>query len=112
MINIDTGEAIKCEDPPEQVVEEDTTCVPENDDFSQVEPKQDTTTSEPGEIVFYSYEQLKVKSTDPVEGINYKEREVHLSDTEFEQVLGMTKSEFYTQPKWKQDMQKKKVDLF
>lgn len=109
---IGTGEVIKCEDHHEQVVEEDTTCVSENDDSNQVEAKQDTTTSDTGEIVFYSYEQLKVKSTDPVEGINYKEREVHLSDTEFEEVLGMTKLEFYAQPKWKQDMQKKKVDLF
>ncbi|MFS7932109.1 putative villin headpiece [Helianthus anomalus] len=31
---------------------------------------------------------------------------------EFESVLGMTREEFYKLPKWKQDLTKKKVDLF
>lgn len=38
--------------------------------------------------------------------------QAYLSDAEFESVLGMTKEAFNAQPKWKRDMQKKKVDLF
>ncbi|XP_020107953.1 villin-2 [Ananas comosus] len=64
-----------------------------------------------GETTF-NYEQLKAKSTTPVRGIDYKRREAYLSDTEFQTVFGMAKEAFYRQPKWKQDMQKRKVDLF
>lgn len=38
--------------------------------------------------------------------------QAYLSDEEFESVLGMTKEAFYKVPKWKQDVHKKKVDLF
>lgn len=87
-----------------------------------------------GITTIFCYEQLKTKSENPVEGINYKRREVatccmfhafktlikyhnflsqaYLSDEEFERVLGMTKEAFYKLPKWKQDMNKKKADLF
>lgn len=60
----------------------------------------------------FSYEQLRAKSENPVTGIDFKRREAYLSDEEFEAVLGMTKEVFYKLPKWKQDMTKKKVDLF
>lgn len=60
----------------------------------------------------FSYERLKAKSRKPVIGIDYKRREAYLSDEDFQTVLGMTKEAFYQQPKWKQDMQKRKVDLF
>ncbi|XP_076955070.1 villin-2-like [Bidens hawaiensis] len=60
----------------------------------------------------FSYEQLKAKSENPVTGIDFKRREAYLSAEEFEAVLGMTKEAFYKIPKWKQDMMKKKVDLF
>lgn len=90
----------------------------------------------------FSYDQLKSKSENPVTGIDFKRREVshiksiniinsiklsfqvifnvyrhmvcqaYLSDEEFETVFGMTKEAFYKLPKWKQDMQKKKVYLF
>ncbi|CAL9097950.1 unnamed protein product [Musa textilis] len=72
------------------------------------EPKMDENC---GETTF-SYERLKAKSSDPVSRIDHKQREAYLSDAEFETVLGMTKEAFYQQPKWKQDMQKRKVDLF
>ncbi|KAL0316811.1 UNVERIFIED_CONTAM: Villin-3 [Sesamum radiatum] len=36
----------------------------------------------------------------------------YLSDEEFQSVLGMDKHAFYKLPKWKQDMLKRKVDLF
>ncbi|KAJ0575270.1 putative villin headpiece, villin/Gelsolin, ADF-H/Gelsolin-like domain superfamily [Helianthus annuus] len=60
----------------------------------------------------FSYEQLRAKSENPVTGIDFKRREAYLSAEEFEGVLGMTKEAFYKIPKWKQDMMKKKVDLF
>ncbi|CAA6668975.1 unnamed protein product [Spirodela intermedia] len=60
----------------------------------------------------FSYERLKAKSTNPAKGIDYKRREAYLSDADFQAVLGMSKEAFYRQPKWKQDMQKRKADLF
>ncbi|KAJ4978165.1 hypothetical protein NE237_008945 [Protea cynaroides] len=60
----------------------------------------------------YSYDQLSTKSAVPVRGIDLKRREFYLSDEEFQTVLGMTKEAFYRLPKWKQDVQKKKVFLF
>ncbi|KAI7754337.1 hypothetical protein M8C21_009079 [Ambrosia artemisiifolia] len=60
----------------------------------------------------FSYEQLRAKSENPITGIDFKRREAYLSAEEFEAVLGMTKEAFYKLPKWKQDMVKKKVDLF
>jgi hypothetical protein len=38
--------------------------------------------------------------------------QTYLVDNEFETVFGMTKEEFYEQPRWKQELQKKKADLF
>lgn len=38
--------------------------------------------------------------------------QAYLSDEEFQAVLGMVEEAFYKLPKWKQDMLKKKVDLF
>ncbi|CAH1432248.1 unnamed protein product [Lactuca virosa] len=60
----------------------------------------------------FSYEQLRAKSENPVTGIDFKRREAYLSGEEFEGVFGMAKEAFYKIPKWKQDMLKKKVDLF
>ncbi|KAL5995249.1 Caps the barbed end of actin filaments and is able to sever them in a calcium-dependent manner [Asimina triloba] len=62
-----------------------------------------------GEITIFGYDRVKAKSTNPATGIDYMRREAYLSDAEFESVLGMTKEAFYQQPKWKQDMQKKKL---
>ncbi|WOK99111.1 hypothetical protein Cni_G07823 [Canna indica] len=84
--------------------------VPENN-VVDPEVKEDSTVDEQGEST-YSYERLKSNSTNPVRGIDYKRREVYLSDAEFQTVFGMTKELFYQQPKWKQDVQKKKKDLF
>ncbi|XP_074574968.1 villin-2-like [Curcuma longa] len=60
----------------------------------------------------YNYERLKSNSSNPVRGIDYKRREVYLSEAEFQTVFGMTRELFYEQPKWKQDAQKRKKDLF
>lgn len=107
-----------------------------------LEPKQETAQEENdcGSRQTFSYDQLKAKSDNPVKGIDFKKREVgsimnvrclvpmkfrinvfllffrnfqaYLSDEEFQTVFGVTKEAFYKLPKWKQDMQKKKVDLF
>ncbi|XP_022747943.1 villin-2-like [Durio zibethinus] len=60
----------------------------------------------------FRYEQLKAKSENPVTGIDFKRREAYLSDEEFRTVFRMAKEAFYKLPKWKQDMLKKKADLF
>ncbi|KVH94754.1 Gelsolin domain-containing protein [Cynara cardunculus var. scolymus] len=60
----------------------------------------------------YSYEQLNTKSKNPITGIDYKKREAYLSPEEFEAIFKMTKEAFYQLPRWKQDQNKKKVDLF
>ncbi|CAM8963769.1 unnamed protein product [Rhodiola kirilowii] len=60
----------------------------------------------------FSYDQLKAKSENPVTGIDFKRREAYLSDEDFQTVFSMTKDAFKKLPRWKQDMLKKKVDLF
>nr|XP_018677162.1 PREDICTED: uncharacterized protein LOC108951158 [Musa acuminata subsp. malaccensis] len=57
-------------------------------------------TAENGGETTFSYDRLKAKSTNPVRGIDYKQREAYLSEAEFQKVLGMTKEAFYRQPKW------------
>ncbi|XP_041999575.1 villin-2-like [Salvia splendens] len=57
----------------------------------------------------YDYEQLKSKS---VPGIDYKRREAYLSEEDFQTVFEMSKEAFYQNPKWKQDLLKKKAELF
>ncbi|KAH0721258.1 hypothetical protein KY290_006737 [Solanum tuberosum] len=75
------------------------------------EPEQEETDSD-GSQITYSYERLKAKSKNPVTRIDFKRREAYLSDEEFQSILKMTKESFYKLPKWKQDIHKKKVDLF
>lgn len=78
---------------------------------SKQEVDQDGNVSETSQRTF-GYEQLKVHSDNPVTGIDFKRREAYLSDDEFQTVFGITKQAFYKLPKWKQDLQKKKFDLF
>ncbi|KAK3217866.1 hypothetical protein Dsin_011836 [Dipteronia sinensis] len=75
------------------------------------ETEQDDNGSETG-LRTFSYDQLKARSENPVTGIDFKRREAYLSDEEFQSIFGKTKEAFYKLPKWKQDMQKKKFDLF
>ncbi|KAL3533767.1 hypothetical protein ACH5RR_007288 [Cinchona calisaya] len=81
------------------------------DSEPKTDPEQDENGGEATQSTF-SYEQLRAKSDNPVTGIDFKRREAYLSDEEFQAVLGMTKEAFYKLPKWKQDMHKKKADLF
>ncbi|URD82052.1 Villin headpiece domain, partial [Musa troglodytarum] len=76
------------------------------------EATEDSNKGEPGGECTYSYERLRATSSNPVRGIDYKRREVYLSDAEFQTVFGMTKELFYQQPQWKQDVQKRKKELF
>ncbi|KAK4371484.1 hypothetical protein RND71_010959 [Anisodus tanguticus] len=92
---------------PKEIVEPAET----NGSELKPEPEQVEGGNESGQAIF-SYEQLKAKSDNPVTGIDFKRREAYLSDEEFVSVLGMKKEAFYKLPKWKQDMNKRKVDLF
>ncbi|KAJ8755566.1 hypothetical protein K2173_022145 [Erythroxylum novogranatense] len=79
------------------------------------ELKQDTEDDEhgnEGSQTTFRYDQLKVHSESPVTGIDFKRREAYLSKEDFQTVFGMEKEAFYNLPKWKQDLQKKKADLF
>ncbi|CAO2181728.1 unnamed protein product [Urochloa humidicola] len=84
---------------------------PSESDGAEAEAPEEETTENVGEATF-SYDRLISKSTDPVRGIDYKRREAYLSDSEFQTVFGMTKDAFYQQPNWKQELQKRKADLF
>ncbi|XP_074582400.1 villin-2-like isoform X2 [Curcuma longa] len=96
---------------PEAMEGDDSEGDHNDEEESEVAQEDAEITENVGECTF-NYECLKTKSSDPVRGIDYKRREAYLSDAEFESVLGMTKETFYQQPKWKQDLLKKKVDLF
>uniref|UniRef100_A0A1J3ISD7 Villin-2 n=1 Tax=Noccaea caerulescens TaxID=107243 RepID=A0A1J3ISD7_NOCCA len=69
-------------------------------------------TQEPESGVTFSYEQLRAKSENPVTGIDFKRREAYLTEEEFQSVFGMEKEAFNNLPRWKQDLLKKKFDLF
>ncbi|KAL1569389.1 Villin-3 [Salvia divinorum] len=78
------------------------------DETNEEENEQDEDASEAVQGT-YSYEQLKSKS---VPGIDSKQREAYLSEDEFQTVFEMSKEAFYQNPKWKQDLLKKKAELF
>ncbi|KAE9621679.1 putative villin headpiece, villin/Gelsolin, ADF-H/Gelsolin-like domain-containing protein [Lupinus albus] len=102
---------------PEEVAEAKETqeTSPETGSNGDSEPKQekveDGNDGQNNQSVF-SYEQLNTKSGSVVSGIDLKRRETYLSDEEFESIFKMTKEAFSKLPRWKQDMLKKKVDLF
>lgn len=65
---------------------------------------------QPSEYV--SYERLKAGSDDPAPGVDPERRETYLSPDDFKELFGMESEQFYKLPKWKQEMQKKALDLF
>ncbi|CAN4089904.1 unnamed protein product [Withania somnifera] len=105
-LTTEVQDAEKASEPKETVEPAET-----NGSKPKPEPEQDEGGNESGQAIF-SYEQLRAKSNNPVTGIDFKRREAYLSDEEFVSVLGMNKEAFYKLPKWKQDMNKRKVDLF
>ncbi|XP_077997526.1 uncharacterized protein LOC144450723 isoform X6 [Glandiceps talaboti] len=58
----------------------------------------------------YTLEELMDRP--PPEGVDPKKLEAYLSNEEFEEVLGMSKDDFYQLPSWKQNNVKKEVGLF
>ncbi|CAL4930935.1 unnamed protein product [Urochloa decumbens] len=106
-----TADAEKAEFAPATPQSETEPDAPE-DVRTEPDVSQEQTANENGGQTIFSYERLISKSTDPVSGIDYKRRETYLSDDEFQTVFGMAKEEFYEQPRWKQELQKKKADLF
>ncbi|XVF07215.1 hypothetical protein REPUB_Repub06bG0119400 [Reevesia pubescens] len=103
------------EEDSQEVAEAKETAVVSETNGEESEPKQEIEQDENGSgstQSTFSYEQLKAKSENPVTGIDFKRREAYLSDEEFQTVFRMEKEAFYKLPKWKQDMLKKKVDLF
>ncbi|KAJ6749802.1 hypothetical protein OIU85_000436, partial [Salix viminalis] len=94
---------------------EETASVSESNGGEDSERKQDTEQEEIDDgnsQSTFCYDQLKAHSDNPVKGIDFKRREAYLSGEEFQTIFGVTKEAFYKMPKWKQDMQKKKFDLF
>nr|KYP73643.1 Villin-2 [Cajanus cajan] len=77
-----------------------------------LEPKQENAEEGNDSQMTFSYDQLKTKSGHNVPGIDNKRREAYLSDEEFNTIFGMDKESFYKLPRWKQDMLKKKFELF
>ncbi|KAL4587495.1 hypothetical protein LXL04_000366 [Taraxacum kok-saghyz] len=105
----DEPEAPEPEPEPEAPAEPEP--VPEEEEEPKVEIVEDENgiLSSPATL---TYDQVRVKSENPFPGIDPKRREAYLAVEEFESVLGMTKADFYKLPKWKQDVTKKKVELF
>lgn len=67
---------------------------------------------ENGSCTTYSYERLISNSTNPARGIDPRRRESYLTAEDFYKIFNMDQKHFYEQPKWKQQRQKKAVDLF
>ncbi|KAJ0809099.1 putative villin headpiece, villin/Gelsolin, ADF-H/Gelsolin-like domain superfamily [Helianthus annuus] len=101
----------KPEEAPEEPIEPSEPIPDDNDSEPKVAIEEDENGILSSQSTF-SYEQVRVKSENPAPDIDLKRREAYLSVEEFESVLGMTREEFYKLPKWKQDLTKKKVDLF
>ncbi|KAK1366196.1 HP domain-containing protein [Heracleum sosnowskyi] len=102
-------------DSKETTVVEETLIVQpvsQNNEDSESKPEAEQEENGSGSQITFDYERLKAKSDNPVTGIDFKQREAYLSDEEFQTIFGMLKEAFYKLPKWKQDMLKKKVDLF
>ncbi|EOA28874.1 hypothetical protein CARUB_v10025119mg [Capsella rubella] len=91
--------------------EEEVSPAPDEPEAKQETEEQDDSEMETSGATF-SYEQLRAKSENPVTGIDFKRREAYLSEEEFQSVFGMEKEAFNNLPRWKQDLLKKKFDLF
>ncbi|GAU24242.1 hypothetical protein TSUD_23790 [Trifolium subterraneum] len=98
---------------PEETEMDEATEAKETEDVSESEHEnvEDGNNDQSSQITF-SYDELKTTSGNNVSGIDHKRREAYLSDEEFLTVFGMVKEDFYKLPRWKQEMLKKKLELF
>ncbi|KAL8467528.1 hypothetical protein ACS0TY_030958 [Phlomoides rotata] len=108
--SVDSADFEFSKENPEGKETETIEPIPESDEHSESKPETENVLE--SSQTTYSYDQLKSKSENPVTGIDFKKRETYLSDEEFQTVLKMPRATFYTIPKWKQDMLKRKADLF
>lgn len=92
----DTKIEVSTPDNKEEEISKDVNIEPEENGFSNT----------------YSYERLISNSTNPARGIDPRRRESYLTAEEFHKIFNMDQKQFYEQPKWKQQRQKKAVDLF
>lgn len=74
--------------------------------------KEDTAARAESDSQIYTLEQLTDKRVVEKLDIKAVERETYLSDTEFGQLFGMSKTDFAKLPLWKRDGAKKKHGLF
>ncbi|KAI5075352.1 hypothetical protein GOP47_0009925 [Adiantum capillus-veneris] len=88
--------------PNSSVVSDDVQSVQESQNGDNVEQSSE----------YISYERLKARSENPAPNVDPKRRESYLSPEDFIKVFGMESKQFYSLPKWKQDMQKRALDLF
>ncbi|KAM7505452.1 hypothetical protein LguiB_004356 [Lonicera macranthoides] len=102
----DSKQAAEAETEPAEPEEET------HEDDSEPKGEGELDGTDDATVTKYSYEQVRTKSEDPVMSIDFKKREAYLTDEEFEGIFEMPKEAFYKLPKWKQDMLKKKYDLF
>eukprot|EP00252_Welwitschia_mirabilis_P015670 TRINITY_DN3467_c0_g1_i1.p1 TRINITY_DN3467_c0_g1~~TRINITY_DN3467_c0_g1_i1.p1 ORF type:complete len:344 (+),score=98.68 TRINITY_DN3467_c0_g1_i1:609-1640(+) len=108
-----TEESVKTEESISEdgVTSEDST-QQVNGEATSHETEDPDKTKDNGGAETYSYEQLRAKSTNPAPGIDPKKRETYLSADDFQKIFGTDRAKFYEQPKWKQDLLKKSVDMF
>jgi hypothetical protein len=76
-------------------------------EIAKAETRNSIEESSEGE--FYSIDQLKKQS---VPGLDYKNREKYLSDTDFQNAFGCTKAEWTGMPGWKKTKAKRSLGLF
>ncbi|XP_041997138.1 villin-4-like [Salvia splendens] len=63
-------------------------------------------------LTTHPYDRLRTNSTDPAPDIDATKREAYLSAEDFKSKFGMSKSDFYKFPKWKQNKIKTALELF
>ncbi|GAU35238.1 hypothetical protein TSUD_205140 [Trifolium subterraneum] len=84
----------------------------ENSTSSRGESAKEGGAEDNEDLPVYPYERVNTASEDPMPDIDVTKREAYLSPEEFNEKLGMTRSEFYKLPKWKQNKVKMAVQLF
>ncbi|CAH2058478.1 unnamed protein product [Thlaspi arvense] len=92
--------------------EEEVSAAVEEPEAKQEETEEQDDSERETSGATFTYEQLRARSENPVTGIDFKRRETYLSEEEFQSVFGMEKEAFNNLPRWKQDLLKKKYDLF